>query len=306
MRNKIFLIALAILYSLAVPSQELKWKRKYKDGVTEEFYVLKGDKKIKQGPSLRTYKDMLDNKYVIDFGQYDQNMKSGRWLTFYYIVDPLNSLKTDGSYINNVKHGKWNYYYPATSSNRSIQRYLGAEIRTKVVNTKKKDLNFKIEYDTSEQQLLCAGQYEKGIKIGVWNYYSSTGYLLHSYDHDANTFVQNKFIDPDNDFLVFLGGPERFYNFYYMGDGNLKTQPKLEQTSEVIYEVEKSGNFKLVHASGDENYQKQVEDVLNSIPNEWIILDETSSKKLQLTAKLIVSGNTFNKYNYILEFKVVK
>jgi hypothetical protein len=303
--RKIISVSLMTLLSLnTVYSQELVKKKKHKDGVVEEFYVLKENKNIKQGPVLTTYKDILDNKYIVEFGQYEQNMKSGRWLSFYF-VDPTNSLKSLGSYTNNLKQGDWRYYYPGNSSNKNIQTLFGAEKRTQIIETKKDSKIFQIEYDTLGQQVMSAGKFKDDIKIGVWNYYSRSGYLLHSYNHDSDEFSQNNLRDPSNDFMVYLGGPERFYSYYYIGQQEIGTKSPIAKTSEVTYEIEKNGNYKLVSAYGDENHKIHTEQILKTIPNDWILLNDDNSKKLLLISKIEVSENAFNRFKSSLDFKVV-
>ena len=53
--NLIFLFILTIVCSDILIAQELVKKKKVKDGITNEFYVLKDNKEIKQGPFLSTY-----------------------------------------------------------------------------------------------------------------------------------------------------------------------------------------------------------------------------------------------------------
>ncbi|MBX2970682.1 MAG: hypothetical protein KF803_15025 [Cyclobacteriaceae bacterium] len=284
---------------------ELIKKKSLKNGITEEFYVLKEDKKIKHGSALTTYKDILENKYIIEYGQYEQDKKSGKWLSFYFI-DPSNSLKSQGNYVNGLKEGDWKCCYPGNSSNKNIQTLFGSEKRTQITETKRDSKSFQIRYDTTGQQLSSTGKYKEDKKIGVWKYYSRSGYLLHSYDHDSKEFLQNSLRDPENDFLVFLGGPERFYNYYYIGQQEIKTNSTITKTSEVIYEIEKNGNYRLVSIYGDENYKIQIEQILKTIPHEWVLLNDQGSKKLQLISKIVVTENSFNRYQSTLNFKVTK
>jgi hypothetical protein len=303
---KITLAALVTLLNLTiVHGQELVKKKRYNNGVTEEFYVLKQDKNVKQGSALTTFKDILDKKYIVEFGQYVQNKKSGKWLSFYF-VDPNNSLKSAGDYANDLKQGNWRYYYPGNASSKNIQTIFGAEKRTNIIETKKDTKVFQIVYDTVGQQVISTGKYKDDKMVSIWHYYSRSGYLLHSYDHDSKEFSRNNLSDPDNDFLVYLGGPERFYNHYYMGQQEIRTKSPITKTSEVIYEVERGGTYKLLSAYGDENYKIQMDQILKTIPNEWILLNDASTKKLQLISKIVVTENTFNRFKSTLDFKVVR
>lgn len=304
-KRAITLATLLTLFSIhTIYGQEVVKKQKYRDGVTEEFFVLKKNKNIKQGSALTTHKDILGKKYIIELGQYDQNEKSGKWL-FFYFMDPNNSLKAMGSYAHDLKDGNWRYYYPTNSSDKSLNVFFGSEKRTNVIETKRDTQAFQIELDTSGQQVICTGNYKEDKKTGIWSYYSRSGYLLQRFDHDSNEFRENLLSDHENSFLVYLGGPERFFNFYYMAQQERKTQFQITKTSEVIYEVEKNGNYRLVSANGDENYRIQIEQILNTIPNEWIVLDGETWKKLRLISKIVVVEDSFNRFKSSLDFKVV-
>ncbi|MBL7855948.1 MAG: hypothetical protein JNL17_16225 [Cyclobacteriaceae bacterium] len=159
-KSAIKLGTLLTLFSIhAIYGQEVVKKQKYQDGVTEEFFVLKKDKNIKQGSALTTLKDILGQKYIIEFGQYDRNQKSGKWL-FFYFMDPNNSLKAMGSYAHDLKDGNWRYYYPTNPSDNSLNVLFGSEKRTNVIETKKDTKAFQIELDTSGQQVICTGHYK--------------------------------------------------------------------------------------------------------------------------------------------------
>lgn len=287
----------------AASGQELVKKKKSNAGITEEFFVLKEDKDIKHGPSLTTVEDILEKKYIVEYGHYDRNQKSGVWLSFYY-GDPSNSLKAIGPYANDQKQGDWKYYYTGTTS-KNVQTIFGSEKRTNILPTKKDSKGFQIEYDTTEQQVLCAGRYEGDKKVGVWTYFSRSGYLLHRYDHDAHEFLANNLREPDNDFLVYLGGSERFYNYYYIGNSEMRYKTPVTMTSEVIFEVGRDGSYKLVSASGDAQYKRHTEQILKAIPNDWILLNSESQKKLQVVATMVVGENSFHKYKFSLDLKVV-
>lgn len=295
---------LTLLSSMTIHGQELVKKRINKDGLTEEFFVLKNDKNIRQGPAMITYKDILDKKYIAEFGQYDINKKSGKWLTFYFI-DPSNSLKSIGSYIDDMKEGYWRYYYPRSSSGILLKQLSGAEKNTNITETKKSAQTFQIEFDTIGQQLICTGEYREDKKIGIWDYYSRTGYLLQRYNHDSGEFLQNNLREPNNDFIVYLGGPERFHNYYFTGQQEIKTKAQIKKTSEVIYEIDNKGIYKLISSYGDENFKIQVDQILKTIPGEWICLNNESSKKLQLISKIVVNDDLFTRFYYSLDFKVI-
>ena len=68
--------------------------------------------------------------------------------------------------------------------------------------------------------------------------------------------MQNYLRDPQNNFLTFLGGPERFYNFYFTAQQEINQEISVTKTSEVIYEIDKNGNYIYVQAFGDISFKK--------------------------------------------------
>ena len=302
--NLIFLFILTIVCSDILIAQELIKKKKVKDGITNEFYVLKDNKEIKQGPFLSTYLDVFDKKYIADFGQYEQDAKTGTWLSFYY-KNPSNFLKSSGEFKDNKKVGDWQYYFPGLISKANILSLFGSEKRTNIVSPKKGDIGFKIELDTSGLSLMCEGQYTDDVKSGVWEYYSKSGFLLHQYNHSSHEMMQNYLRDPQNNFLTFLGGPERFYNFYFTAQQEINQEISVIKTSEVIYEIDKNGNYIYVQAFGDISFKNNVDKILETIPNEWIWLKQNATQKLQLISKVLYNENSFMKYSFSLDFKVI-
>ena len=288
-----------------VQGQELVKKKKYKDGVTEEFYVIKEDKTVRHGPSLTRFKDIFDNICIIEFGQYTWNKKTGKWLTFYF-ADRSNSLKSTGNYDNDLKSGEWKYYYAQNSSDKSIQNLFMPDRKADIVKTKNSSQAFQIEYDTVDIKPSSTGKYENDNKIGIWNYYSRSGYLVHSYNHDSKEFVTNNLKGAGNDFLVYLGGPERFFNFFHTRQQEMRVEPSIVKTSEIILEVDLNGTYTVVNANGDENYKAYILQILKTIPNEWILLNKEIKKKLQVKSKVVVTENSFNRFQSTLDFNLIE
>ncbi|UII32147.1 hypothetical protein LVD17_28080 [Fulvivirga ulvae] len=297
------LVCLLLLCFVAEISyaQELTKKKKNKGGITQEYYVLKADKNMKYGESLTTFKDILNNQFLIEYGYYKYGIKDGVWLTFYY-SNPSNFLKSAGEYRNGKREGNWRYYYPGLSNGKSLQTLLGAEKRTSAISGKD---GFIVAFDSTGQQIVCSGKYSEDKKVGVWSYYSRSGYLIHQFDHSSKEFVLNRLREEDNDFLAFLGGPERFYNSYHTLQFEIKMKSPISKSSEVVYEVDQNGTYKFIHAHGDEKFKEQVEQVLSEIPNDWVWLDAESNKKLQIVSKVLYNPDSFNRYQFSLDLNVV-
>jgi hypothetical protein len=295
-------IAIICFNAYTLQAQEISKKKTFKDGISEKYFVLKDNKTVKQGQYLITYNDYFFKNYIIEFGQYDKNMRAGKWFSFYY-KDPSNFVKSVGNYKDGKKEGSWAYYYMGNAS--TVPTIFGSEKRTKIIEPKKGEKEFKVEIDSSGQQLLSIGQYTNDIKSGFWEYFSNSGYLIHKFDHSSNKFVENNLREHGNDFVTFLGGPERFQNFYYTGQQEINLKSPITKTSEVIYEMDKNGDYRYVKGYGDEVFKEHVANILLTIPKEWIYLDLVNEKKLQIISKVTYTSDAFKKYNFFLDYKVV-
>ncbi len=302
---RIPILLLGLLLNLSIAqAQEIVKKKRSKDNFIEEYHVLKQNKDIRHGQSLTMYNAVLDQKYVAEFGTYSNSLKSGTWLTFYY-RDPSNFLKSKGNYTNGEKEGTWRYYYPGQTSGSNVTTLFGAEKRTAVGRYKKDAHEFELRIDSAGQRISSTGKYEHDKKVGVWNYYSRSGRLFHRFDHTADSLVEVGLYQLGNDFLTFLGGPERFTTLYFTAQQEITDNNLISESSEAIYEVDKDGNYQLITAKGDGNFKSQVELILSTIPNEWVWLNAKSEKRLQIISKVDVNPNSFTRHNFLVDLKVV-
>ena len=75
--------------------QETILVTKDKDDSYEEYHVLKSDKKIKHGSSLRLSKFMLHGYALESVGYYSHGMRNGYWESYY---KNLNNVRDKGYY----------------------------------------------------------------------------------------------------------------------------------------------------------------------------------------------------------------
>ncbi len=301
-----FLASIVLFNFLLVNGQELKRKTRMRNEMIEEFFVLKENKDVKHGSSLTTYfYGPMNYKFLVAYGEYYNNKKTGCWMHFYY-KHPSNFLKSKGSFLDDKKNGYWRYYYPPDYSNNKMSGLIGNEQRTAVLKSKRDENKFNIVIDSTGEQIICEGLYQNDMKVGIWKYYSQSGFLFHAYNHTTEELIQNNLRIPDNDFLVYLGGPGRFLNYYYTLQEESTKESPISKSSEVIYEIDKQGNYKLISATGDKKYKSKVFEILKEIPNEWIFLKAESVKKLQIVSSVIVDNDSFVRNRFNLEFRVVE
>lgn len=293
-------ILIILIFFMAVPlakSQEVVKKRKYKNGLTENYFVLKENKNIKQGEALTTYVNSPGKMHIVDFGQYENNEKTGIWY-YFYKNDFVNSLKAIGEYKSGKKNGYWKYFYRAGSADDDIISLLFSDLRTTVAMKPDAENHFAITVDTSDQQIQSEGMYFGDIKAGLWRYYSKTGILIQVYDHTHQKFLENHLIDPKNPPYCFLGGEERFklliLNSIFDQSGN----SSFSQSSGAIYRLDKNGDYHYLNSFGDQRFKKVTDEILSDFPREWIPLIPESDKTMEITIQVITQGT------YISEFKV--
>jgi hypothetical protein len=181
----------------------------------------------------------------------------------------------------------------------------GSEKRTHIEDSKKSAGEFQVRFDSTGQRVMCTGGYVNDEKRGIWIYYSSSGYVLHKFDHSTGQLIQNNLREANNNFVTFLGGPERFQNYYFTAQQEIDIKPPIEETSEVEFEVDSQSAYVFRQGYGSDAFRKQVDQILRAVPPDWIWLDLNSPKKLCIVSKVTYTPNTFARYNFSLEFKTI-
>lgn len=285
-------------------SQELTKKSSFKNGVTETYYVLKENKAIREGEYLRNSKDMMGNIFLHEYGQYKNNQKTGKWLGFYF-GDANNPLKYAGYYSEGKKVGHWKEFYAVWGKSPNLIDILYPDKRTALKKTEKGVKGFNVLVDSSNQQVMSEGMYVDDKKSGVWNYYSSSGLKVQSFNHTTGTIVSIFYYEDDNDFMIFLGGKERFLSLYYTALIEQHDYYNLPETASVVYEIDQYGHFTYIRGTGPEIYKTRIDKVLASLPNEWEALKIGSTKRLQFISTITYNGETFMRYTNKEYFQVV-
>ncbi len=205
--KKTYYIILVLFISFSYSQETVKKKNRK---TSEEFHVLKSNKKIKHGPYTKYF---FRNEIHIS-GQYENDEKTGVWK--YYHGN--GKLSETGRFKNGVKDSIWTRY-----------AFDGQTIGQIGFMDGKKNGKWEFYYSDTKNQR-SVGNYEIGNKVGVWEYYNKHGVLIHKFDHstkkliyytndeDALTKQPNELdSDPDNQNPMILGGNQ-----------NLKEHLKLE------------------------------------------------------------------------------
>lgn len=293
------LLCLILLFQ-SIFSQEFKkiTEKKENSLCTEEYYVLKTDKSVKHGRYVKYIERLAIEKYILEFGSYEQNNKTGVWFTF-NITHPLNPIKSVGEYSNGMKNGQWFYFHTPDLKDTSVLSLLGFKKLTQLIPPKRKDQEFQISIDTTGITLAAAGSFENNKKTGKWRYYTTDGRLVKEYDFTEKKFTYN--IQDDSP------GTERPDMYKYFQEQ--LTQILIEslqyfnsfQSSKVKFEIITiDGNFYVNNLTTPifDPFSVFLEYQLRNMPTDWIDYDP-SFEKFSFTFELDLKiNNNIPSFNF--------
>lgn len=261
--KSIFLILFsAFICVFPVLSQDLKKKKVTSGDYIEEYFVLKENKKIKHGQYLKFKKDMLDRKILVEIGNFDKNIKSGTWYSFF----SHGSIKSYGAYVMDKKEGPWIEYY----------RYKGEYVLSPFAGIRHSaQINEEgaLEINTEGLNISAEGAYQSNSKVGIWDYYSKEGHMLHKYDHSNDSLIENTMAGHSDLYCPYLGGFDRFIMLYVGIRDDIHfgiVAPSV--TSEAIFKLDlKKHPYKLEldYRSGDPIFAEKIFDILREMPPDW-------------------------------------
>ncbi|NEM97893.1 toxin-antitoxin system YwqK family antitoxin [Pontibacter burrus] len=276
----LLLVICAIVNS---PAQKLTKKQHYKNGISEKYFVLKSDKSVKHGQYLRTYNDVWFKDYIIDFGEYSNNQKTGKWYEF-YAKDPNNFLRATGEFSNDKKEGWWQLFYLENSADIAIS--LGSQKITAIIEPRKSSDKYNITIDTTRLKKESEGNYSNGSKTGIWSYFDVDGALIHQYDHSSKKLVAINYTLSPTAYVLYLGNGDRFLNYYRAAQQDIQLTnskpPVITKPSEVVFEASDDGTYKQISGFGDQQFMAHVTRIVQSIPQEWVYLDKENPQRVHL------------------------
>lgn len=183
----VFVFCILCLITSLCYSQEIKKivQQRKNSGICEEFYVLKSDRSIKNGNYAKYLLKIEIQKYLQEFGNYENGKKNGSW--FYFSTGhPLNPLTIIGQYSNEEKSGQWVYFYLPETKDSSSLYHLGFNRQNYLVSSKKE---LSLTLDTTGLKVVATGHFSHDKKVGLWRYYSRYGKLIKTYDFSTEREV---------------------------------------------------------------------------------------------------------------------
>lgn len=198
---KLVIIVLMQLFCLNLFSQETKFSHKSIDNVTEEYYVLKENRKIKHGTYVK-YESLFGKAFIIAAGSYENGQLHGSWEYYYRqeIPNPFlerSVLKEKGSYFQGKRNGLWFSYYQDSSA-IVINKVESKEIDSLTINY--------------EPRIFSVGMYINDKRFGEWKFYDYNGSLCQKYNYSNSKLVYDRTLTDSlsysNHGPLYIGGQE--------------------------------------------------------------------------------------------------
>jgi hypothetical protein len=183
MMKKLLAPACILFFSTVTFSQETvlvskkKLPEQNKLGYSEEFYVLKSNKKIKHGSYVKLH-DMFFGVTLHATGYYLNSKKDGFWQTYY---TGNNNIKEKGYYKNDLPDSIWQYFYPE-GEHKELVEVPSAEGRSE------------LHIQNVNPVMSKFGVYRNGKSADTWEYFDVNEQPVLKYNHTAKEvlFIQGR------------------------------------------------------------------------------------------------------------------
>ena len=246
--------------------------------IHEEYFVLKENKTIKHGVYIKYLEWLSVQKYIMEFGIFDHNIKTGTWCIF-NITHPQNPLNIVGEYLNGEKIGEWLYFFPPELRDSSVFTIFGYNKLTTVIEPRGKNKQYQVVIDTTGIKLAASGNYDKNKKSGIWRYYSKDGCLIKQYDFSNNKMIYN--IKNDSVSFTILGGIDLFKRQLHQILIEENNKLMSFQPSDMKFEIITNANTLFVNNLTkhiNDPLSEFIEDRIKNMPMDWIDYDPIFEK----------------------------
>lgn len=290
MRIKILICLIAI--STIAKAQELKKITRANSQFGEVYYVLKGDRSIKQGQYLKYFESMnMYDKSIEAYGNYDNNKKTGAWI-YCDAENNANPLLAIGEFRDDMKVGNWVFFYVPAYEDYNIINLSGSNKHTKVTIPRGDD-PITVSLDTIGIRTAAIGEYNDNKKVGMWSYYFKNGSLACKYDFNKDSMVYNNGLKSFDQ----LGGLERFKSLFHKSafEKRINSQPFFVQNSSATFEIatfHDSINVKKLNSFGSIPFANTMEKIFYKMSKDWVNYDPRLEKnKLKISLNYVVDGH---------------
>lgn len=235
--------------------QETKFVLKEGQGFTEEYDVLKSDKKVKHGTYVK-YRQPFGQYVIIESGAYQNGEKHGQWETFYNETSrkTWNKLKEKGNFVNGKKNGLWTYYYLDTAANTTNVEKSGANGKSKSVN---------VSIDQKNEKLRQAGMFLNDKRVAEWVSFDHEGEVFQRYNFSKSKLIFEKSLEDSTSYNanrkpLFIGGLPCLSNF-------LANNVNYVQ---IVSKVDRDSTYATINFIIDEQGKTQSVDIVTNYDNK--------------------------------------
>jgi hypothetical protein len=278
----VFIFMFVFLGASNAFGQELRRKQRWSGLFKEEFFVLKNDKQVRQGPYFKYRKDIFKRMIPVAFGHYIDNERTGRWY-FFYSRGPLESF---GNYVDGKREGEWREYHMLELPvKETMDDLMGLPTTLKVED------DGKVTIEKDERKLSAVGNYRDDRKTGIWKYYFR-GILLHKYDYSSHQLVYSALPDSSNQNCPYLGGMARFFNQFHSVEYDWIPEA-IDEDSWVEMRIDihtKPITIQVVSQRGDKSLAAHLKKVIEHVPDDWI--PSLVDKPLYFTSEVVMIDGT--------------
>ncbi len=252
---RLFTTLILIVIHLDLLGQETKFVLKEGQGFTEEYDVLKSDKKVKHGTYVK-YRQPFGQYVIIESGAYQNGEKHGQWETFYNETSrkTWNKLKEKGNFVNGKKNGLWTYYYLDTAANTTNVEKSGANGKSKSVN---------VSIDQKNEKLRQAGMFLNDKRVAEWVSFDHEGEVFQRYNFSKSKLIFEKSLEDSTSYNanrkpLFIGGLPCLSNF-------LANNVNYVQ---IVSKVDRDSTYATINFIIDEQGKTQSVDIVTNYDNK--------------------------------------
>jgi antitoxin component YwqK of YwqJK toxin-antitoxin module len=251
-----------------------------KYGESEEFNVLKADKKVRQGAyaKYRIVPGPRNEIAMQETGSYERGQKEGEWRTF-FDGRLFNRLSSKGSYHAGLPDGQWVYYHrPAPHAPSKL-----------VFTGKNPKEGLAVDLDDTLAVVRAKGLCYRGAKVGLWKYYDEQKVLVQAVNESTQQLmywqptggqpISGEEMAVNHPLLYAGGRPQLLHDIIeavnvkaLIGTGETIMKTGLISTTELVISIDSLGHQTgIVLATGalPDKYEQFIIGEMNKVPTHW-------------------------------------
>jgi antitoxin component YwqK of YwqJK toxin-antitoxin module len=309
---RLFTILILIVTHLDIFGQETKFVLKEGQGFTEEYSVLKTDKKVRHGTYVK-YRQPFGQYVIIESGNYLNGEKHGQWETFYNEIPrkTWNNIKEKGNYVNGKKNGLWTFYYLDTTANATNVVKSGTTKQSKSVS---------VSIDQKNEKLRQAGMFLNDKRVAEWVSFDHEGDIFQRYNFSKSILIYEKSLTDSvsyntNRKPLFIGGLPSLSYFVAKNINFVETVSKVDRDSTyatINFTIDEQGKTQTVEVIANYDNKPFKNEMLRliSLTDFYWLPGLKDGLKTALPFKIrydiVRTANSQNSKSWVTSFKIVE